>query len=66
MRKDSYRELLENIPWDLIIMDEVHHLRNLETKTTKRVLDFLDTQKKQSQVILMTGSPIVNLSLIHI
>lgn len=60
MRKDSYRELLENIPWDLIIMDEVHHLRNLETKTTKKVLDFLDTQKKHSQVILMTGSPIVN------
>jgi len=58
-RKDDHKELLEKYPWDLIIMDEVHHLRNSETKTTKQILSFLKEQKK-AKVIMMTGSPIVN------
>ena len=58
-RKDEYKEILESYPWDLIIMDEVHHLRNSGTKTTKQIFSFLAEQSK-TRVIMMTGSPIVN------
>ena len=58
-RKDEYKEILESYPWDLIIMDEVHHLRNSGTKTTKQIFSFLEQQRK-TRVIMMTGSPIVN------
>ena len=59
MRKDEYNGLLSALPWDLIIMDEVHHLRNQDTKSTKKILEFLESQRK-ARIILMTGSPIVN------
>ena len=58
-RKQDHKDLITGYPWDLIIMDEVHHLRNSDTKTTRQVLSFLE-EMKDTRVIMMTGSPIVN------
>lgn len=58
-RAARHREILEAYPFDLIIMDEAHKLRNPRTKQTKGVLSFLDIQRHVPR-LLLTGSPIVN------
>lgn len=57
----TYRHLdvLNKYPFDLIIMDEAHRLRRARTGTTKGMREFLDNHK-DSRVLAMTGSPIVN------
>ena len=61
---DSFRleritEIINQFPWDMVIMDEVHHCRNAETKTTRGLLKFFQENKK-AKVLMMSGSPIVN------
>ncbi len=58
-RIDRHIDILKLISWDCIVMDEVHHLRNPETKATVGVKKFLESQK-QALVLPMTGSPVVN------
>lgn len=58
-RSRKHLNILNLYPFDLIIMDEVHRLRNESTTTTKGVLEFLKNHK-DSRVLAMTGSPIVN------
>lgn len=58
-RTKRHLEVLNNYPFDLIIMDEAHKLRNPKTKVTKGVFEFLKNHP-DSRVIAMTGSPIVN------
>ena len=54
--------LLKTMPFDLIIVDEWHQYKNLETKRTQCVLSLLtETRnrfKKRPRVILMSGTPI--------
>lgn len=54
-----HRECLEQYPFDLMIMDEAHRLKNPRAKRTRGMRLFLDVQK-QVRVIALTGSPIVN------
>ncbi len=58
-RTKKHTDVLVDIPWGLIIMDEAHHIRNAETKTTKAILKFLENQR-QARIIPLTGSPVVN------
>jgi len=54
-----HREILNQYPFDLIIMDEGHRLRNPSTSQTKGMFDFL-SHHTDSRLLIMTGSPIVN------
>ena len=58
-RSKKHREVLNMYPFDLIVMDEVHRLRNQDTSTTRGVMEFLECQEG-ARVLAMTGSPIVN------
>jgi len=58
-RVERHLDILRGYPFGLIIMDEAHQLRNIRTKQTRGMLDFLSTQQRAKKVIL-TGSPIVN------
>ncbi len=61
-RLEKHVNLLQMMPFDLIVMDEVHNLRNAETKTTRGIINFL-AERKSSRVIVLSGSPIVNTPL---
>lgn len=58
-RARKHLDILNLYPFDLIIMDEVHRLRNEDTSTTKGMFEFLSNHK-DSRLLAMTGSPIVN------
>ena len=58
-RTQRHREILDEYPFDLIIMDEGHRLRNPKTSQTKGMFEFL-SHHKDSRVLILTGSPIVN------
>jgi len=58
-RIEELVDILSLCHFDYIILDEVHQIRNTETKTTKGVMDFLASQK-DARTLCMTGSPIVN------
>ncbi len=58
-RIKKHTDLLVDIPWGLIIMDEAHHIRNPETKTTKSLMRFLE-HHRGARIIALTGSPVVN------
>ena len=55
----KHREVLKFYPFDLIILDEGHRLRNADTSQTRGMLDFLSSHPN-SRLLVMTGSPIVN------
>lgn len=59
LRIARHREILEAYPFDLVILDEAHKIRNANTALAKGVLGFLSI-RKDSRVLAMTGSPIVN------
>jgi len=56
-------EILNLIPFDIIVFDECHKLRNPETRHIKKVVkgtwNFLETHP-QAKVLCMSGSPIMN------
>lgn len=58
-RTKRHLEVLNDYPFDLIILDESHKLRNPKTRVTKGMFEFLENHP-HSRVIAMTGSPIVN------
>jgi SNF2 family DNA or RNA helicase len=58
-RTRRHLEVLNDYPFDLIIFDEAHKMRNPRTRLTRGVFEFLEHHQK-SRVICMTGSPIVN------
>ena len=58
-RTRRHLDVLNACAFDLIILDEVHRLRNPRTRQTKGVFEFLEAHE-DSRVLLMTGSPIVN------
>ena len=59
LRTQRHREILNEYPFDLIIMDEGHRLRNQQTSQAKGMFEFL-SHHKDSRVLILTGSPIVN------
>ena len=58
-RSERHLEILNLFPFDLLILDEVHRLRNPSTKQTKGMKSFLEVHP-HCRVVGMTGSPIVN------
>lgn len=58
-RSKENLELLNMIPFDIIIFDEVHKLRNPKTKAVGGTWDFLN-KHPEAKVLAMSGSPIMN------
>lgn len=58
-RTRRHLDILNDYPFDLIILDEGHRLRNPRSKQTKGMFEFLGNHK-DSKLLIMTGSPIVN------
>ncbi len=73
LRKKEHREVLELIPWDFIVMDEIHKTRNPKTKLVKGLWEFLPKISPECKIIGLSGSPLMNhpadlyvpLSIIH-
>jgi len=59
LRSDDNLEVLNQIPFDVLIFDEVHKLRNPKTQVVKGAWKFLDAHPT-AKVIAMSGSPIMN------
>jgi len=59
LRSAQHLEILTQMPFDIIIFDEIHKARNPETKLVKGIWKFLETQSR-AKVIGLSGSPIVN------
>lgn len=63
--KDSQNELcnlLSDMPWDLIIVDEFHLYKSLDAKRTQCVLSLLmscrNSEGKYPRIVVMTGTPV--------
>ena len=63
LNNDDNRHILEHFPWDVIVFDEIHKLRNTKTnhlkKTVKNTWEFLDFFPGV-KTIGLSGSPIMN------
>ena len=58
----KHRDLLQSIPWDVLICDEAHYLKSIATKRTRAILG---DDKEHSGIIatylwLLTGTPMMN------
>jgi SNF2 family DNA or RNA helicase len=64
----KHREAIDDVAWDLLIVDECHFLKNPDAKRTQQVLGKVDRRAKRVAVapirsrrrVFMTGTPIVN------
>lgn len=62
----AYHAILRSITWDMVIIDEVHNLRNIKTsERTQYVFGFENAKKKIAPLdakykVALTGTPIVN------
>lgn len=54
---EKYMDYLKKRPYDLIILDEAHYVKNRQAKRTKAMFKILKTAK---DVIFLTGTPILN------
>jgi len=59
LRVDRHLEILNMIPFDCIVFDEIHKLRNPKTKQVKGTWRFLEAHPN-AKVIGLSGSPIMN------
>ena len=59
LRNKQHLELLNQIPFDIIVFDEVHKARNPDTKLVKGTWKFLEAHGK-AKVLALSGSPIMN------
>lgn len=59
LRNEFNREMLSMIPFDCLVFDEIHKLRNPKTKLVKRVWEFLENYP-DIKIIGLSGSPIMN------
>jgi SNF2 family DNA or RNA helicase len=71
LRNDRHMELLNLLPFDIVIMDEVHKLRNPNTKMVRGSMDKLTREyhsgvwdfvrnHPDSKYLCLSGSPIMN------
>ena len=58
-RTPRFLELLTQMPFDIIVFDEIHKLRNPKTKQVKGVWEFLNALPN-ARIIGLSGSPIMN------
>jgi SNF2 family DNA or RNA helicase len=56
----KYRELLQSVPWDIIIYDEAHALKNHDAKRTRAAYTL---SYRAPRVVFLTGTPIRNTPL---
>jgi len=59
IRITRYREIIAGLPWDCIILDEGHKLKNSRTLQTRGVINLVKAHTK-SKLLILTGSPIIN------
>jgi len=59
LRSDSHYEILDMIPFECIVFDEIHKLRNPKTKLVRNVWKYVKNHSK-AKIIGLTGSPIMN------
>ena len=59
IRITRYREIIVGLPWDCIILDEGHKLKNSRTLQTRGVVELCRAHTK-SKLLILTGSPIIN------
>lgn len=59
LRNKNHLEILSLMPIDIIIMDEIHKLRNPKTKQVRGAWEFVNG-KPDTKVIGLSGSPIMN------
>lgn len=52
----GHEDDLERIPWDLVVIDEAHRLRNYSSKHAQRIRKSLNGRKK----LLLTATPLQN------
>ena len=50
------KDQVELVPWDLVVMDEAHHLRNANTKASQNLRQSLHSVRK----LLLTATPLQN------
>lgn len=59
LRISRYKSIVSKLPWDCIILDEGHKLKNSRTLQTKGVVDVC-REHSGSKILILTGSPILN------
>lgn len=63
LNNDDNRHLLEHFPFDVIVLDEIHKLRNAKTHQLKKIVrnawEFMDFFLR-AKIIGLSGSPIMN------
>ena len=59
LRVSRYKDILSKLPWDAIILDEGHKLKNPRALQTKGVSDIC-RKHPESKILILTGSPILN------
>ncbi len=59
-RISRYKEILFGLPWDCIIMDEAHKLKNPRSVQSKGLLDFCRKFQGKAKLMALTGTPMVN------
>jgi SWI/SNF-related matrix-associated actin-dependent regulator 1 of chromatin subfamily A len=60
---DALHEELTDKPWDMVILDEAHFLKNSKAKRTQAALGYRTRQgivKGAKHVVLLTGTPVPN------
>ena len=64
MQDEKDGGVLRDIPWDTVIVDEAHRLKNRDSKTFKSLKDFKAMRGRdadsQAHCVLMTGTPLQN------
>ncbi len=68
LRKESYRNILKVVPWDIIGFDEAHRLKNPKAKQS---IGAYDLTEESQRIYLLTGTPFLNYpnelwSLLHL
>jgi len=59
LRTKRWQDILNEYPFDLLILDEAHKIRNPKTRICKAVFSFIE-EHPDIRIMPMTGSPIVN------
>ena len=59
LRISRYRSIISKLPWDCIILDEGHKLKNSRALQTKGVIGIC-RERPEAKVLILTGSPILN------
>lgn len=59
VRSDFHRSIQE-LDWDLAIIDEAHFLKNCDAQRTNKILGKNSFLTKAKKILLLTGTPVVN------